>query len=480
LFSMSFSVLGCILGFLAGFRLFPAAISGAYSMMYVLPKTVTPFRPQIALLAGSVTIGSILAATLWACWGEFRAAPAELLVPKAPAAGKRIWMEYITPLWRRIPFTHKVTFRNLFRYKKRFFMTVVGVAGCSALLVTGFGLRDSIRDIVDLQFGEINRFELTIMTDDAEYAAAPDGALGELLSSDAVTGALPVFEESGKAEANGEGGSVTILVPSRTGDLDTFLSLRERKSGTALPLTDGGVILTEKLCETMGISVGDAVTIENNDGKRAETHLIGIAENYITAYAYLSPACYEELFGSAPACATLLCTLASDADTEHCITAALEDEHAFYAGSSRSIKETFADSIKSIDAVVFVLIAASGLLSMVVLYNLTNVNICERRKELATIRVLGFHENETERYIFRETNLLSFIGAFVGLFVGIWLHSYVVRTVEVEQVMFGRTIAPLSYVYAMLISIVFTLIVNRIMRRQVRSVDMVEAMKAND
>lgn len=475
-YSLLSSALGCILGFSVGFRLFPKAISSAYAMMFTLPEVTTSVRHDIVLWVAPVTVGSILLATLWACWSEFRACPAKLMQPKAPAAGKRIWLEHLPFIWKRLSFTHKVTCRNLFRYKKRFFMTVIGVAGCSALLVTGFGLRDSINDIVNKQFGEIYLYQMNVLTD------------GEMLSDDLVNylddkevfdGWLPYSDESGKVMANGKSESANIEVPSDVSDFGSFISLRNRKTKEKLTLSDDGAVLTEKLCETLGVTVGDSVTLQNSDGREAEMKVIGITENYLTSFAYVAPGGYANAFGKSADFRHLLCRV-GNAATDAVSEKLLGFDNVLYVNASQSLKDNFADSIKSIDGVIFVLILSAGLLCMVVLYNLTNVNICERRKELATIRVLGFHPGEVSRYIFRETDALSFIGSAAGLFAGIWLHSFVVRTVEVDQVMFGRSIYPLSFVFALAISLLFTFIVDLIMRKQIRSVDMVEAMKSND
>lgn len=475
-YSLLSSALGCILGFSVGFRLFPKAISSAYAMMFTLPDVTTSVRHDIVLWVAPVTVGSILLATLWACWSEFRACPAKLMQPKAPAAGKRIWLEHLPFIWKRLSFTHKVTCRNLFRYKKRFFMTVIGVAGCSALLVTGFGLRDSINDIVNKQFGEIYLYQMNVLTD------------GEMLSDDLVNylddkevfdGWLPYSDESGKVMANGKSESANIEVPSDVSDFGSFISLRNRKTKEKLTLSDDGAVLTEKLCETLGVTVGDSVTLQNSDGREAEMKVIGITENYLTSFAYVAPGGYANAFGKSADFRHLLCRV-GNAATDAASEKLLGFDNVLYVNASQSLKDNFADSIKSIDGVIFVLILSAGLLCMVVLYNLTNVNICERRKELATIRVLGFHPGEVSRYIFRETDALSFIGSAAGLFAGIWLHSFVVRTVEVDQVMFGRSIYPLSFVFALAISLLFTFIVDLIMRKQIRSVDMVEAMKSND
>ena len=479
LYSLSSSLIGCELGFAVGFRLFPAVINSAYGMMYTLPPMKTPFRLDIALLVAPVTVGGILLATVWACYGSFRSRPAQLMQPKAPSPGKRILLERVPFVWKRLSFTGKVTCRNLFRYKKRLFMTIIGMAGCSALMLTGFGLRDSINDIVYKQFGEIFRYQLSIVTD-GENAVETDEALRAFLREGSVRAYTPYHTENGRAQSEAGGEGVAIAAVADPAAFSEYIALRERRTGQALTLTDDTVILTEKLCEKLKVGVGDAVTLESADGVRAQMTVGGVTENYISSYAYLTRAGYERAFGEAPVYTTLLCLTADGADMNALVTDAIRCPHVLYASAASTLMKTFDDSVKSIDAIVWVLILAAGMLSMVVNYNLTNVNVCERRKELATIRVLGFHEREVERYIFRETNALSLIGSLVGLVVGIWLHAFVVRTVEVNFVMFGREIKPLSYGYALAISVLFTLLVNRVMSRTIRRVDMVESMKANE
>ena len=477
LYALLSSVLGCALGFCVGFRLFPRAIGTAYSMMFVMPAVKTPFRLEIALWVAPVTVCSILLATLFACYAEYRACPARLMRPKAPAAGKRIFLEHITPLWKRLGFTQKVTCRNLFRYRKRFVMTIIGVAGCSALLLTGFGVRDSVSDIVEKQYGEIDLYDLRITLGEDADAALQDEALCRVLDDGALVRSYAVFSEhSGKAEKE----DVSLCVPRDGESFASYITLRNRRTKEPIALAGEGAVLTEKLCEQLGVSVGDTVTLENENGVGGTVRVCGITENYVSSYAYLSEEAYRTAFGEAPDYKTLYCLLADGADTDAVTASVMASHAAVYAYSVATLRQSFSDSIRSINGVVWVLILAAGLLCAVVLYNLINVNICERRRELATLRVLGFHKYETERYIFRETNILSAIGALLGLVLGIWLHAFVVRTVEVDMVMFGRKINPLSFVLAFLITMIFTVLVDQIMRRQIRRIDMVEAMKANE
>ena len=480
LYSMSAAALGCAFGFCVGFKLFPTVINSAYGMMYTLPDMAAPFRPDIALLVAPITVGGILLAAVWACYATCVSRPAVLMQPKAPALGKRIFLERIPVLWRRLSFTHKVTCRNLFRYKKRLFMTIIGMAGCSALMLTGFGLRDSINDIVHKQFGEIDLYQMSVMIDDQDAPQVSSDLKSILSDSQRVVSYLPYHSETGRVESAEEGESVTLAVPQNVDEFKDYIVLRSRKSGEALDLSQDGAVLTEKLCENLGVSVGDSVTLENEDGKRATLRVNGIAENYISSYAFMSPETYQNAFGGECSYTTLLCLTADDVDMDALLSDTMKCDHVVYVSASSTLMGTFDDSVKSIDSIVWVLILSAGILSMVVNYNLTNVNICERKKELATIRVLGFHQREVERYIFRETNALSLMGSLMGLPVGIWLHSFVVRTVEVNSIMFGRDIKPTSFVMAIAISILFTLIINRIMRRSIRNIDMVESMKAND
>lgn len=478
-YALAASLLGCILGFSVGFKLFPKAISSAYSMMFNIPACVTSFRWEIVAWVAPITIGSIVFATVWAGWSEFVSSPANLMRSKAPAAGKRILLERMPFVWKHLPFTGKVTCRNIFRYKKRLFMTIIGVAGCTALLVTGFGLKDSINDIVDKQFNQIYRYELTVMTLDESWQK--DSALIDILNdSGKVSSWLPIKDVSGSVSCSDKKQQVTLCVPQRYDDFDKFITLRNRKSGDAIAFPQDGVVLTEKLCEQLGVGVGEEVSVENADGVVAKAKVVGITENYVTSFAYMSSKTYKELFGVQATFTNILCVVPQGVDELQLATELMSTGSVLYANASQTLRNNFDNSIKSIDGVILVLILSAGLLSMVVLYNLTNVNICERRKELATIRVLGFHKIEVQRYIFREINILSFLGSLVGLVLGVWLHSFVVKTVEVDQVMFGRNIYFWSFVISLAITVVFTLLVNLVMSRKINKVDMVEAMKANE
>jgi len=483
LYGIAACALGCAVGLAVGFRLFPAVINNAYRMMYNLPALSPHFIPYIGAVISAVTIICIMV-TIWAaCRNELKERPASLLVPKASRAGRRVFLEKIGPLWKRIKFSWKVTIRNLFRYKKRFFMTIIGVAGCFALLMAGFGVRDSIGGIVDKQYNEINKYDMSISVSDAKYVTKDKTIRNVLGDSDMISvwgrfsdGAATISAK-GKTEKTDH-----LTVPAKDADLSRFITLRDRKSGRKIGFGKNSVVITEKMADNLGVGRGSRVKIKNSDGETHEFTVTGTTENYVQSDIYMSREKYQAAFGGSEDFSLVLAKIAphSGNSADKVSAALLESDHIKSVMSSATVKKNFRDSVKSIDYIVIVLIISAGVLAMIVLYNLINVNICERKKELATIRVLGFFDREVFSYIFREINILSVIGMVIGIPAGIILHKFVIYTVEVEDVMFGRMIYWQSYLYSILITLAFTLLVELIMRRSIRKIDMVESMKAND
>ena len=484
LYALAASLAGSGVGMLIGMQLFPRVILSAYNIMYDLPELLTPFNWGFGMLATGAAVACTLLATLNACWAELREQPASLMLPKAPKAGKRILLEHIGPVWRRLRFTHKVTARNLFLYKKRFFMTVVGIAGCTALLVTGFGLHDSISDIVEKQFNELAHYQMLVSLQDKSALDGRD--LSALLEDDSkITGWLAMTQEDGTVvpgEDGGEEDNVYITVPSDTGALNDYFTFRQRTTGEPVPFEEGSVIITEKLAERQNLDVGDVITVENADGETASFTITGVCENYVYHYIYMSEDVYRDAFGKDPEVNLLYCSLADGVDTpeaeDELSTALLKCRDVAGAQFTHEITASFSQSLGSINYIVVVLIIAAGALAFVVLYNLTNINITERSKELATIKVLGFYDGEVGAYIYRETSVLTLIGTVCGLLFGIALHTFVIRTAEVDMVMFGRSIYPMSFVWSALLTIVFSLLVNLVMYRKLKNISMVESMKA--
>ena len=468
------SLIGSAVGMSLGFVIFPKVISNAYAMMYNIPEVTTKFIWPMALAIGAVTIAVILFTIYFSCRGELKEKPASLLQPKAPEAGKRILMEKITPIWSRLKFTRKVTLRNLFRYKKRFLMTIIGMAGCFALLLTGFGIRDSINDIVGIQYGEIFKYDMTISVDKDKWKPSKD-----------IYEKQGFFaEENAEVAFNGDKETFTLTVPENQKALSDFVDIRTRTGHEALELKSGEVVLSEKMCEVLDVKTGDTVTVTLDSGEEKEMKVSGICENYVGSVGFVNADTYEDAFGKAPDYSTLYVDIkdkvAESEDTDSIVRDVMNEPDVEYVLATDTISQNFNDSVKNIDYIVMVLIISAGGLSIIVLYNLTNVNVSERKKELATIKVLGFYEREVSSYIFREINILAVLGMICGLPLGVALHRFVIKTAEVGGMMFGRNIYLLSYILSFVIMGIFTFLVNLIMRRSIRKIDMVESMKAND
>ena len=476
------SAVGCIVGMWPGFKIIPTLISSAYALMYRIPETPTPFHLSIAIVISVAIISAIVVTSYYACRNVLKNKPASLLVPPAPRAGKRIFLEHVSLLWKRLSFTQKVTARNLFRYKKRFVMTVIGVAGCTALLVTGFGIKDSISDIVDKQFGEVFLHNFIVAYDESNAFYTDEEALSFLTNEEYVQSFLPVCTRRITISNGTQENEVILLLPA---DLDAFpnsVNLHNRKTGEVIDLDENGAVLTEKVAEQMGISVGDSITVENADGETALVTVTGISENYVDSYLYVGNSVFGQIYTNTPEYFTLYIKTNPNATyTDEDYSAIfLESEHAVYVMAVDSLKISFTNALSSIDSVVYVIIIFSGLLALIVLYNLTNINIGEREKELATLKVLGFYNKEVSSYIFKEVYLLSFIGALVGLVLGTMLHRFVIFTVEISMAMFGRTIYLPSYLISIAITMLFTISVSLVMQRRLRKIDMVESMKAGE
>lgn len=471
------TVCGCAFGLLVGFMVFPAVIWGAYGILYNLPPLVGAFHLPYAVMSSAAAVLCTMVATWYACTSTLHENPARLMLPKAPKAGKRVFLERIPFIWKHLTFTHKVTARNLIRYKKRFFMTVIGIAGCTALLLTGFGMRDSIGDIVTKQFGEIAQYNLMVgLKNDRN-----DDAIRSVLETEA-TDSLYVQQTSVDVTGSGNTLAANLFVPEDAESLPDFIVLRERRSGKTVPFSENGVVLTEKFAGKIGAKAGDTIRIQDGDGRTAQVKVDGITENYVYNYVYMAPSLYRASFGTDPSYNLITAKVTDDSkENRNAVsTELLKADGVASVSFTTDASKSFDDILKNIDYIVIVLIVSAGLLAFVVLYNLTNINITERQKEIATIKVLGFFDREVNAYIFRETGILSVIGTAAGLILGIFLHAFVVRTAEVDIVMFGRTISPMSYVLSALLTLVFSALVDVVMARKLRKIDMVESMKAGE
>ena len=483
------SGIGGVVGLLALTQFLPYFIMNAYAIVYAVPQRPTPLSPDIAALSAGLAVGITVVATWAAAASTLRESPAALMQPRAPKAGKRILLERIRPLWSRLSFSWKVTCRNIFRYKQRFFMAIVGIAGCTALLLTGLGLQNAINDIIDKQFYQIYRYSMTVRVDDAEPGVQEE--VDALLQSEGSS-AVSAYEwvHTANVVASQEGAKdqrLELVVPQHPEDASDYVLMRERVGKRVLELGDDGVIVSEKLARELGLGVGDVIGVYREDdignatGEAVQLPIAGIMENYVSQYLFMTPALYEEAFGTAPAWDAVYAQTTDDVDVRAGLAEGLLSiDGVKTVGFNDEQIDSYRTMLKSVDSVVVVLIVAAAALAFVVLYNLTNINITERAREIATLKVLGFTRKEVNAYIFRETMILSVIGALAGLVLGIFLEAFVVQTAEVDQVMFGREIHAASFAIAFALTMAFTVLVMLFMRRKLRAVDMVESLKSNE
>ena len=478
-YAMSACISGGVVGAIIGFKLFPYVIMKAYSIMYYLGKLETPYRADIAFMAIAAMAACTAAATFSACYASLKEVPATLMRPKAPKAGRRVLLEKIPFIWKKLSFTSKVTVRNLFRYKKRFFMSVIGIAGSGALLVTAFGLNDSIFGIIEKQFGDIWQMDVQAYVYEAMPLADMQELLGKNPANDDFDSVMFCLDSQMECKNGGRSqNGVHLLGVESAGSMAGRVSLHN--GGTPVTLDDSGVVVTAKLAETLSIKAGDEINMRTG-GEDHLMRVIGVADNYVYHYVYITAAYYETVFGKAMLYNGFMGNLKdglTDETMDAMSTQLLSDSRMYTVRTIESIYASVWDSLSILNYVVLVLILGSGMLTFVVMLNLTNINIGERMRELATLRVLGFYDKEMYAYIFRENNALSVIGAFVGLLFGKIMHLFVIRTCEVDMVMFVRSAKPLSYVYAFALTIAFSLIVNLLMRPKVRAIDMVESLKS--
>ncbi|CCX50994.1 efflux ABC transporter permease protein [Clostridium sp. CAG:226] len=478
-YAMSACISGGVVGAIIGFKLFPYVIMKGYSIMYYLGKLETPYRADIAFMAIAAMAVCTAAATFSACYASLKEVPATLMRPKAPKAGRRVLLEKMPFIWKKLSFTSKVTVRNLFRYKKRFFMSVIGIAGSGALLVTAFGLNDSIFGIIEKQFGDIWQMDVQAYVYEAMPLADMQELLGKNPANDDFDSVMFCLDSQMECKNGGRSQSgVHLLGVESAGSMAGRINLHN--GGAPVTLDDSGVVVTAKLAETLSIKIGDGINMRTG-GEDHLMRVIGVADNYVYHYVYITAAYYETVFGKAMQYNGFMGNLKdglTDETMDAMSTQLLSDSRMYTVRTIGSIYDSVWDSLSILNYVVLVLILGSGMLTFVVMLNLTNINIGERMRELATLRVLGFYDKEMYAYIFRENNALSVIGAFVGLVFGKIMHLFVIRTCEVDMVMFVRSAKPLSYVYAFALTIAFSLIVNLLMRPKVRAIDMVESLKS--
>ena len=482
LYASAASLLGSLVGTAVGLWLFPTVIYNAYTMMYTTPPLIPSFPAVYFIGCAAVSVLCTSAAALAACYRELRSQPAELMRPKAPPAGKRVLLEKIPFLWNRFGFIQKVTARNLFRYKKRVLLTIVGIAGCTALMLTGFGLKDSIGVIVDKQYGDIFVNDAITLLDSKATPEEVANARALIAGDENVTAVQ--WAKQAAATAHGGSGSsadVYLVVFEEPQQADEVVKLHERKSRREIEITDDTVVITEKLSKLLGIGVGDSFTLTGTDLPDMAFTVGAVTENYAYHYVYITPETYEKLSGEAPFYNAAFLRFQDPQDeaarTLYAETM-LKQDGVLATSFTKDSTKTFQDIITSLNMIVVVLIVSAGALAFVVLYNLTNINVTERIRELATIKVLGFYDPEVAAYVYRENMVCSALGILLGLGLGVALHRFVVLTAEVDMVMFSRDISTLSFVLAALLTLAFTLVVNFVLYFTLKKIDMVISLKS--
>ncbi|MBR1828164.1 MAG: ABC transporter permease, partial [Atopobiaceae bacterium] len=480
------------LGILVLSQVLPYIIIMSYGIIYAVPVHgfPLPVNMGIALVSGGLGVGVTLLATWFAVESSLRETPATLMLPRAPKAGKRILLERIGPIWSRLSFSWKVTCRNIFRYKRRLSMTVIGISGCTALLLTGFGLHDSIWDIIDNQYGPIIHFDTTIGLDDNAIRLDADRVEKYLASREGVSDVTRVQHENMQAGAPDYDGAlmrIQVVIPRSADEFARSVTLRNRLGNYDIAFDDDAVVVTEKLSMKLGVGVGDTVLVFDQDavgnavGSGYGLTVTGVAENYVGNAIYVGKEAWKQVDDVPPVYQTLYANVSPEGDVREALSADLQqmDDVSTVIYSDETIN-LYRSMLKVVDLIVVVLIVSAAALAFIVLYNLTNINVSERVREIASLKVLGFTKGEVYAYIFREIALLSVVGDVLGMVLGTYLATFVITTAEVDYVMFGRSIHWPSYCYAFALTLVFTVLVILFMRRKLDHVNMAESLKSVD
>ena len=477
-YSGSAALTGCVAGFALGTFLFPKVIWYAYGMLYKMDSLVYVFDWKLAVISVIVSLLCSIGTTFVSVRRELTEVAAELMRPKTPKAGKRVFLEYIPFVWKRLKFLQKVSMRNIFRYKKRFFMMVAGISGCSALLVTGFGVRDSVTGIVTQQYTQIQTYDIGV-TYSSSVTPEQKSEL-ESKEQDGVEKSVFVAEKSMDLVGSEKTKSVSLIIADPDSDMTPFVNLHTEKG---VPITfpkKGEAVISAKVADELGIKTGDTVTLQDSDMKTISVTVSGLCENFVYNYVYLSADTYEEQMKTEPEYKNAFVCVSEGTDAHLLGTSLMAMSDVAAVNISQDDMERFSSMMGSMDLIVVVIILCAAGLAFIVLYNLTNINITERVCEIATIEVLGFYENETAAYVFRENTILTFLGALAGLVLGVFLHRFVMSQIVVDMVAFDVHVKPVSFVYSVVLTLVFTWFVDRLMRKKIDAISMTESLKSVD
>ena len=475
------TVTGSIVGILFGEKVFPYIIITAYGIMYpYMHSVVVPYNVEYALLASLAALACTLFATIFSCYRELREQAAQLMRPPTPKNGKRVLLERMTWLWSRLSFTWKATIRNLVRYKKRFFMTVFGISGCMALLLVGFGLKDSIFDIGKIQYHELSLYNGNVVLNEEASEEEQDQAVRKLDQDPRVHATAENLLKQVTISNGKEEKDVFLNVPKDADSFSEFIVNRDRVTKEQYTLDDSGVILTEKAAKVLEVQAGDTIYIEDEEKGEIPYKISAVCENYMMHYLYMTTNAYEEGFKEAPDYNSVYYIMKDGkvGETEAVGGSVIEEDGALSVSYTTNVEEQLDDMLGSLNIVIVVLVISAGMLAFVVLYNLNNINITERRRELATLKVLGFYPMEVAEYVYRENVILTVIGALAGILLGKILHRFIIVTVEIDTAMFGRNIDFSSFLYGFLITVGFSILVNLVMYFKLKKIDMIESLKS--
>lgn len=475
------SLTGAVIGCAAGLRLFPYIIYESWNIIYQMPAIKYASHTILSVVAVASLILVTLIATLYSCYNELSEVPSALMRPKAPKNGKKILLEH-TFIWKHLSFTKKVTMRNIFLYKKRFFMTVIGIAGCGALITAGFGIKDSVQSIIDNQYGQIIHYDNILVFNKNADSDAKNNLSDKISSDEYYKSSLMDYAYTAEVKIPGSADdySTEITVVNDTSAYMDYVTFRTRRSKKTIELDDSGVIISEKLAKDLNVKEGDNVLIHDEDNKQATVKVSGVMEMYINNYIFMTSEYYSQVFGYTPDNNRILGILTSDGDDIQSVIGDryLTDNNVKSLTFVKANITRFENMIQSLDLVTWVLIISAGMLAFVVLYNLTNVNISERIREIATIKVLGFYDREVGEYVYRENIILTLIGGVFGLLLGMALHAYIMTTIELDGVMFGTKINISSFLISYGITILFSLLINIFMYPSLKKIPMVESLKS--
>lgn len=473
------SGMGSLLGLLAGQKVLPAIIMSAYQTLYqYLPYMLTPVSIWFSLYAVLAAIACTTLATAAACYKELLMMPAELMRPQSPKPGKRVLLERVGFVWKKLDFTGKATIRNLFRYKKRLFMTLFGIAGSTALLLVGFGVRDAILKVKTTQYSEIIKYDTEIAVDELKNQ---DWEVEKALSEDErIEGWIAIQKTNVVARANGEKQEISMIVPETLNQFNNYIALRQRRNGNKIQLSENGVVITEKLARLLDVKKGDSIQVKEGEHLAKKVKIDGITENYFMNYIYSSREYYATVMKTEPVFMDYWIHLTESSEKSRDTFGADYLKYSSVKGVqfTQKANEKIAEMLKTMDGVIWVLVASAGLLALVVLYNLNNINVTERKRELSTLKVLGFYDREVSAYLLRENVILTLLGILIGYVFGFLLTRFVVSTAEVDVLMFGRQIRIISYLLSGLITFFFTALVNIIMHFSLKRIHMLESLKS--